>query len=59
VDLLQVEAELAVEEVQVAEVSVEALHRSFSSAMDGSFLSTGTPRCSPVRRSGRRAKRRR
>ena len=51
--LLEVVAELAVEEV-----SVEALHRSFSSAMVGSSTSAGTPRYSPVPRSGRRAKRR-
>ena len=51
--LLEVVAELAVEEV-----SVEALHRSFSPAMVGNLPSTGTPRYSPVPRSGRKAKRR-
>jgi hypothetical protein len=51
--LVEGEAELAVEEV-----SVEALHRSFSSAMVGNLPSTGTPRYSPVPRSGRKAKRR-
>lgn len=51
--LLEVAAELAVEEV-----SVEALHRSFSAAMAGNLPSTGTPRYSPVPRSGRKAKRR-
>jgi hypothetical protein len=51
--LLEVVAELAVEEV-----SVEALHRSFSPAMVGDLPSTGTPRYSPVPRSGRKAKRR-
>ena len=49
---LEVVAELAVEEV-----SVEALHRSFSPAMVGNLPSTGTPRFSPVPRSGRKAKR--
>ena len=53
VPLLQLEAELAVEEV-----SVEALHRSFSPAMAGNLPSTGTPRYSPVPRSGRKARRR-
>ena len=43
-------AELAVEEVP--------LHRSFSAAMVGNLPSTGTPRYSPVPRSGRKAKRR-
>ena len=52
--LLEVVAELAVEE----EVSVEALHRSFSPAMVGNLPSTETPRYSPVLRSGRKAKRR-
>ena len=47
-----------VEEVAVEEVSVEALHRSFSAAMVGNLPSTGTPRYSPVPRSGRKAKRR-
>ena len=51
--LPQVVAELALEEV-----SVEALHRSFSAAMVGNLPSTGTPRYSPVPRSGRKAKRR-
>ena len=51
--LLEVVAELAVEEV-----SVEALHRSFSAAMVGNLPSTGTPRYSPVPRSERKAKRR-
>ena len=51
--LLEVVAELAVEEA-----SVEALHRSFSAAMAGTLPSTGTPRYSPVPRSGRKAKRR-
>ena len=50
--LLEVVAELAAEEV-----SVEALHRSFSAAMVGNLPSTGTPRYSPVPRSGRKAKR--
>ena len=50
--LLEVVAEPAVEEV-----SVEA-HRSFSPAMVGNLPSTGTPRSSPVPRSGRKAKRR-
>ena len=50
--LLEVVAEPAVEEV-----SVEA-HRSFSPAMVGNLPSTGTPRYSPVPRSGRKAKRR-
>ena len=49
----EVEAELAVEEV-----SVEAVHRSFSAAMVGNLPSAGTPRYSPVPRSGRKAKRR-
>jgi hypothetical protein len=49
--LLEVAAELAVEELQ-------ALHRSFSAAMVGNLPSTGTPRYSPVPRSGRKAKRR-
>jgi hypothetical protein len=53
VPLLEVVVELAGEEV-----SVEALHRSFSAAMVGNLPSTGTPRYSPVPRSGRRAKRR-
>ena len=48
--LLEVVAELAVEEVP--------LHRSFSAAMVGNLPSTGTPRYSPVPRSGRKAKRR-
>ena len=39
------------------EVSVEALHRSFSAAMVGNLPSTGTPRYSPAPRSGRRANR--
>jgi len=51
--LLEVGAELAVEEV-----SVEAVYRSFSAAMVGNLPPTGTPRCSPVPRSGRKAKRR-
>ena len=53
--LLEVEAERAVEAV-----SVEALHhrRSFSVVMAGKLPSTGTPRYSPVPRSGRIAKRR-
>jgi hypothetical protein len=51
--LLEVVAELAVEEVPV-----EALHRSFSAAMVVDLPSTGTPRYSPVPRSGRKAKRR-
>ena len=42
----EVAAELVVE---------EALHRSFSSAMVGSSTSAGTPRYSPVPRSGRKA----
>ena len=43
----------------VAELVVEELlHRSFSSAMAGILRSTGTPRYSPVPRSGRKAKRR-
>lgn len=50
---MEVVVELAVEEV-----SVEALHRSFSSAMVGNLPSAGTPRYSPVPRSGRKAKRR-
>ena len=49
--LLEVVAELAVEEV-----SGEALHRSFSAAMVGNLTSPGTPRYSPVPRSGRKAK---
>ena len=48
----------AVAELAVEEVSVEALHRSFSVAMVGNLRSTGTPRYSPVPRSGRKAKRR-
>ena len=48
---LQLEAELAVEEALV-----EALHRSFSSAMVGDLPSAGTPPYSPVPRSGRKAK---
>ncbi len=60
--LLQVLAQLAVLaplEV-VAELAVEEplLHRSFSAAMAGNLPSTGTPRYSPVPRSGRKAKRR-
>ena len=51
--LPEVVAELAVEEV-----SVEALHRSFSAAMVGNLPPTATPRYSPVLRSGRKAKRR-
>ena len=52
---LQLLAQLAV----VAELVVEELlHRSFSSAMAGILRSTGTPRYSPVPRSGRKAKRR-
>ena len=47
-----------VEEPAVEEGSVEALHRSFSAAMVGNLPSTGTPRYSPVLRSGRKAKRR-
>ena len=47
-----------VEEGAVEEVSVEALHRSFSAAMVGNLPSTGTPLYSPVPRSGRKAKRR-
>ena len=54
VPLQEVVVELAVEEV-----SVEALHRSYSPAMAGNSPSTGTPRYSPVPRSGRKAKRRR
>ena len=45
----EVEAELAVEEPRC---------RSFSAAMAGNLTSTGTPRYSPVPRSGRKAKRR-
>jgi hypothetical protein len=60
--LLEVVADLAllevVEELAVEEVSVEALHRSFSAAMVGNLPSPGTPRYSPVPRSGRKAKRR-
>ncbi len=48
---LEVVAEPAVEEVPPR-------HRSFSAAMGGSLPSTGTPRYSPVPRSGRKAKRR-
>ena len=48
--LLEVVVELAVEEVP--------LIRSFSAAMVGNLPSTGTPRYSPVPRSGRKAKRR-
>src|SRR5262249_10322151 len=55
---LQLEGELAPEEVQVAEVSVQALNSTFSSAMAGNFPSAGTPRSSPVPRSGRKVKRR-
>ena len=51
--LLEVVVDLAVEEAPV-----EALHRSISSAMVGSLPSAGTPRFSPVPRSGRKAKRR-
>ena len=53
--LLEAEVERAVEAV-----SVEALHhrRSFSAVMAGNLPSTGTPRYSPVPRSGRKAKRR-
>ena len=47
---LEVAAELAVEELP--------LHRSFSAATAGILPSTGTPRYSPVPRSGRRAKHR-
>jgi hypothetical protein len=52
--LLEAEAERAVEAV-----SVEALHhrQSLSSAMAENLPSTGTPRYSPVPRSGRKAKR--
>ena len=50
--VLEVEAELAVEEV-----SVEAVHKSFSAAMAGNLPSAGTPRYSPAPRSGRKAKR--
>ena len=44
----------------VAEPAVEELPRtrSFSAAMVGNLPSTGTPRYSPVPRSGRKAKRR-
>jgi hypothetical protein len=49
--LLEVVAELAVEELA-------ARTRSFSAAMVGNLPSTGTPRYSPVPRSGRKAKRR-
>ena len=49
--LLELEAALAVE--------VPLLHRSLSVAMVGNLPSTGTPRYSPVPRSGRKAKRRR
>ena len=53
---LQLLAQLAVvAELAVEEVSVEALHRSFSAAMVGNLPSTGTPRYSPVPRSGRKA----
>lgn len=48
--LLEVVAELAVE--------VPLLHRSLSAAMVGNLPSTGTPRYSPVPRSGRKARRR-
>jgi hypothetical protein len=51
--LLEVVVELAVEEV-----SVEALHRSFSAAMVGNLPSPGTPQYAAVPRSGRKAKRR-
>ena len=51
--LLEVVAELAVEEV-----SVEALHRSFSAATVGNLPSAGTPPYAAVPRSGRKAKRR-
>ena len=54
VDLAPLEREADLPE----EVSVEALHRSFSAAMVGNLPSTGTPRYSPVPRSGRKAKRR-
>ena len=50
---LQLLAQLAVEEV-----SVEALHRSFSAAMVGNLPSAGTPPYAAVPRSGRKAKRR-
>ena len=50
VALLELEAALAVE--------VPVLHRSLSAAMVGSSTSAGTPRYSPVPRSGRKAKRR-
>ena len=48
----EVVAELAGEEV-----SLEALHRSFSPEMVGNFRLAGTPRCSPAPRSARKAKR--
>ena len=54
VALPEVEAEPAVEEA-----SAEAGCRSFSAAMAGNLASTGTPRCSPAPRSGRKAKRHR
>ena len=44
--------------VSVEEAPVELLCRSFSAAMVGSLPSAGTPRFSPVPRSGRKAKRR-
>jgi hypothetical protein len=49
-----------VADVAVEAVSVEALHhhRSLSAVMAGNLTSTGTPRYSPVPRSGRKAKRR-
>jgi hypothetical protein len=55
---LEVLALLEVEELAVEEVSVEALHRSFSAAMVGNLPSTGTPQYSPVPRFGQKAKRR-
>jgi hypothetical protein len=51
--LREVVVDLAVEEGPV-----EARIRSFSAAMVGNLPSTGTPRYSPVPRSGRKAKRR-
>ena len=55
VDLAPLEREA---DLPAEEVSVEAVHRSFSAAMVGNLPSTGTPRYSPVPRSGRKAKRR-
>jgi hypothetical protein len=54
VDLAPLEREA---DLPAEEVSVEAVHRSFSAAMVGNLPSTGTPRYSPVPRSGRRANR--